>query len=388
MAAMNRRVKSALAKAYLAGVSASVRRSIGGQVAARDMSRVVIVTALARQHGIARGALLQYAMLRQRGVDVELLDAAPALRNPLFRIPHRAATSYVFHSGGPQTPNMIASVLPAAARAYRIGYWAWELPSPPLDWSGYERDLDEIWTPSIFSRDALSGGFRRPISVVPHYVPPRPMRQRKPGSPFTVLAMADTRSSLSRKNPEGAFRAFRRAFGDCPSARLILKIKGHSDATDTAKRCLGQVMLGSNVEMVAGHLDDLALDDLYERADLLLSLHRSEGFGLPMREAMARGIPVVATGWSGNLDFMDESNSSLVPYKLVQVQDTSGVYATGTWAEPDLDAAADQLRRLAYDGSYYQLKAEAAYRSASDTIPYVPIGRRHDRELASCLPAV
>ena len=93
---------------------------------------------------------------------------------------------------------------------------------------------------------------------------------------------------------------------------------------------------------------EAALDALYRSADVLLSVHRAEGFGLPLREAMSRGIPVVATGWSGNLEFMDDANSLLVPCRLIPVSDASAVYGSaGTWADPDLETAALLLRRLA-----------------------------------------
>src|SRR5260370_39065971 len=112
--------------------------------------------------------------------------------------------------------------MPQAAQAFRVGYWAWELPDPPPGWSRCERNLDEVWTPSSFSRASLARCCSLPIAVVPHHVPARPPRQRRSGRPFTVLVIADSRSSLSRKNPAGALLAFRTAFGSSPDARLLL----------------------------------------------------------------------------------------------------------------------------------------------------------------------
>ena len=109
--------------------------------------------------------------MRQRAIETELLDATPALRNPLFCIPHRAGSAYIFHCGGPQTAGLVASVLPQAATTYRIAYWACKLPDPSPDWTGCDRSVSEIWTPSAFSRSSLLRLSDRPIAVVPHHVP-------------------------------------------------------------------------------------------------------------------------------------------------------------------------------------------------------------------------
>jgi glycosyltransferase involved in cell wall biosynthesis len=343
-----------------------------GRSGRRDFSRVIVVAALGRNNGIASGARLQWAALRELGVETELLDATSALRNPLFRVRHRPGSAYVFHSAGPQIANLIASVLPHAARAYRIGYWAWELPDPPRDWSGCDRNLAEIWTPSAFSQASLAQLVSCPLQIVPHYIPPRRARTRSDNPPFTVLAMADSRSSWSRKNPEGALRAFRTAFGTSPAARLLLKLGGRAEELRALEASLGHLLDGGNVEIVRGHLDEAALTALYRKADVLLSLHRAEGYGLPLNEAMAHGLPVVATGWSGNLDFMDAADSFLVSYRLVPVSDVSAVYRASTWAEPDLDAAARALHRLATEPELYARLATAAHRRASAATPRFP----------------
>jgi glycosyltransferase involved in cell wall biosynthesis len=366
-------LKRALRATYLVGSGLLARQLLAGRSGARSFERVVIVAALAKRNGISRGAYLQWQAMRSLGIEADLVDASPALLNPLLRIKHDPGSAYIFHSAGPQTASLICSVLPAAARAYRIGYWAWELPDPPQDWRDCDQIIDEVWTPSRFSRDSLNRLLRKPIEVVPHYLPIQARRQRSRDRPFTVLAMADTRSSLTRKNPAGAVAAFCAAFGESPDARLLLKLTGPDDAIAAFTASLGALALQSNIEILRGYLDDVGLVALYGRADALLSLHRAEGFGLPMLEALARGIPVVATAWSGNTDFTGPGNSVEVPHRLVPVVDPAAIYSGSSWAEPDVAAAAAGLRRLAEDAAYYERLAVAAYHGTVTTSRRFPL---------------
>src|SRR4051812_18161458 len=168
----------ALARTYLAGCAGLVRASLRDRSGPRSFERVRIVAALSRQNGIARGAVLQWRALRSIGIDVALVDATPALRNPFHRVEHSPGTAYILHCGGPQTASMLAAVLPHAAHAWRIAYWAWELPDPPPDWRGFDSLVSEIWTPSQFSRDSLLQLAGRPVRVAPHMVPIEKRRRR------------------------------------------------------------------------------------------------------------------------------------------------------------------------------------------------------------------
>lgn len=366
-------LKRTLTRAYLAGSTELTSRMLAGRSGLRVFDRVVVVAALGRNNGITRGARLQAEALRAVGIETELLDATLAIRHPLFRARHRPGTAYIIHNDGSQTANLIGSLLPHASSAYRIAYWAWELADPPADWAGCDRTVHEIWTPSSFSRDSLARLTRRPIHVVPHSIATKPARQRTPGEPFTVLTMADTRSSLSRKNPAGSVDAFRRAFGTSSSARLLLKLSGRTADIAAFEAASGHALHADNIQIIRAHLDEADLASLYRSADVLLSLHRAEGFGLPMLDAMSHGVPAIATGWSGNLEFMNAENSLLVPYRLVPVVDASDIYRHGSWAEPDLDAAAEALRALAGNPDLHARYAAAAHRAAAAVTPNFPI---------------
>ena len=346
MISLLRSIRSPAIEACHALALATARAQLWGQSGPRDFSRVAIVAAFARRNGITKGAELQYQALRRAGLDVEMVDATPALRNPLWRASHRPATCFIFHVGGPQTAWLVRSVLPAAANAWRIAYWAWELATPPQDWAPQTALVSEIWTPSLFCRRSLEQVCDVPVRVAPHHVAAVEAPAATASRPFTVLTMADSRSSFARKNPIGAVQAFRAAFGNSSAARMVVKLNGRPQEMAALAGMIGD---SPNISVVTDYLDCAAMRQLYHSADVLLSLHRAEGFGLPMLEAMAHGVAVVATGWSGCMDFLTETNSLLLPYALVPVEDPFGVYRNGLWAEPSIPDAAAALRQLAAD---------------------------------------
>lgn len=254
-------------------------------------------------------------------------------------------------------PDVLAtalSALPAGLPEGRrnIGYWTWELPEFPAEWVGAFGLIDEVWAPSTFVRDAIAPRSPVPVHVVPHHVrhPEGPFLPRGhfglPEEAFTFLAMYDVNSVTERKNPQGALEAFRRAFPE-PRDDVLLVLKV-SNSDDRELRTLRESTAGRpDVRLLAQVLDRHEVDSLMACCDVFVSLHRSEGFGLPIAEAMALGKPVIATGWSGNMDFMTPDNAACVSYQLAPIGRSQGPYAAGQlWAEPDLDDAASWMRRL------------------------------------------
>jgi glycosyltransferase involved in cell wall biosynthesis len=161
-------------------------------------------------------------------------------------------------------------------------------------------------------------------------------------------------STYGRKNPRAAIAAFRKAFGDNPNCLMVLKV-GHATDANWAMADLQQAIQGmSNVHLMQETLSRTDMTALVATADVILSLHRAEGFGLLMAEAMLHGVPAVATGWSGNVDFMTPDDSGLVKYRLVPVDDPQGTYTVSgaKWAEADVDDAAAWLRRLYEDAAF------------------------------------
>lgn len=243
---------------------------------------------------------------------------------------------------------------------YSIGYWAWELPEIPAAWEKTFKHFDEIWVPSSFVQDAVAMKSPVPVVRIPHAIEVKLDRSLTrvnfglPEEPFLFLVMFDTYSRQERKNPYGAIEAFRNAFAaEDMSVRLVIKV---NNATPDALRAIR--------ERAGAHQNILLLDQVYSRSevnaiiancDCYVSLHRSEGFGFGPAEAMALGKAVMATNWSGNIDYMRPDNCVGINYQLVTIEQDHGPYKKGqVWAEPDLTQAAQAMRQLAGNHEWTQ----------------------------------
>jgi glycosyltransferase involved in cell wall biosynthesis len=165
---------------------------------------------------------------------------------------------------------------------------------------------------------------------------------------FVFLFYFDAHSFVERKNPVGLIRAFRKAFSKSEDVYLLIKC---SHGKRSMLRILNKACENHpNITIVDAILSRAALVALLSKCDTYVSLHRSEGFGLTLSEAMNLGKPVIATGYSSNLDFMNDSNSFLVKYKLVELKKRYGPYQEGfRWAEPDVSHAAELMREVYQD---------------------------------------
>lgn len=260
-----------------------------------------------------------------------------------------------------------------------IGVWFWELPVVPARLLPSLGLLDEVWATSRFCADALVAAGHPCVVEVPFpFVTPTPTKGvgraqfALPPDVPVFLTSFDVFSVIERKNPAGVVEAFRRAFGTSRDALLVVKsLNGESrpELVDGLRRQAA----GMNVRFVDGHLDRGTMSALIAACDCYVSLHRSEGFGLGMAEAMALGKPVIATGYSGNLAFMDPSNSHLVPFDLVELERDHPPYEQGNvWADPHLDAAAAAMRVVVDDRDGATELGAAAARSISANL-----GPRH-----------
>ena len=270
-----------------------------------------------------------------------------------------------------QTPRTVAHLKAQGLAAnYRIGFWHWEQPQLPDAHLGAFSMLDEIWVPSNFVRDAVAAVSPLPVVVVPHALQfaPTPGIGRSafglPGDKLLALVMYDFHSYQQRKNPQAAIAAFRQAQAGRSDCALVVKtINGehHPEAQAELRASLADL---PGTVLIDQFLTRQQVWDLQSCCDMLISLHRAEGFGLAPAEMMYLGKPVVATGWSANMDFMHAENSMPVHYTLAPLRETVGAYPAGPlWAEADVEHAADCLRRLLDDAG---LRASMGARAARD----------------------
>ncbi|MBO1074932.1 hypothetical protein IAI58_04400 [Roseomonas marmotae] len=302
-----------------------------------------------REAGLAPTEIDLTGPLRQR--------AGPEGPGPLAPVPEGPGTLLV-HVNGPMLPWALKVLGKRAVRGKRvIAVWNWELPLLPRDWYRGFACCHEIWVGSSFVAEACRAAPGcPPVRVVPYPILPRPapaaMTRADFGLPeeaFVTLTIFDATSSLARKNPLGAIEAHYRAFGHRPDRILVIKTHATEDAGPGWAEVAAAAAAHPNVRIMRDHFSRAALWALIASADCLLSLHRAEGYGFAMAEAMVLGRPVVATGWSGNMDFMTGAGSFAVPYRMIPAHDPQNIYEIpgAVWAEPDLEAAARLLSALA-----------------------------------------
>lgn len=249
------------------------------------------------------------------------------------------------------TELLLASHPEVGHRRYRIGLWSWELEDFPAWLHDAFPLVDEVWTTSEFTRRAIARHAPVPVKAIPvPILDPGESRpaQRSPDRPVRFFFSFDFNSTAQRKNPLGLVTAFQRAFPGRRDVSLVIKaINGHLHAA-AAERLRLQVGADDRIELVERYLSVEELHDLYASSDAYVSLHRSEGFGLTVAEAMVRGMPVIATNYSGTTEFFDDSVGWSIPYRLVEVGPGSHPYhADAVWADPDLDEAAKAMRAVA-----------------------------------------
>lgn len=252
---------------------------------------------------------------------------------------------------------------------YNIGFWAWEFSKFPLEWLSSFRYFNEIWVPSSFDQKAISLVSPIPVITVPHSLPENLELLGLTRSHFGLLEddfiflfIFSFHGHFTRKNPLGLIQAFRKAFSKKDQVCLVLQC-AHSEFFPGEFLEMRQAAQDNKIIIINNILNRNEVNTLMHLSDCYISLHRSEGFGLTMAEAMHLKKPVIATGYSGNMDFMNTNNSFLVKYKLVDVN-VVDIMKRGwsplpfqkgyIWAEPDISHAAELMRYV------YEKKKDAA----------------------------
>lgn len=228
---------------------------------------------------------------------------------------------------------------------YNIGTFLWELDHIPSSWIPYLDLFDEFWVPSKFIKDCLREVTTKPIYVIPYGMErinvkelPRAFDFR---DKFTFLSMFDSKSNIERKNPIAVIKSFKNAFEHYPYVRLVVKT---NNLTKEDNAILTNEIKGyKNIELLQGNLSREELFSLIKASKCLVSLHRAEGFGLPLAEAMSLNVPVIATDYSSTRDFVNSKSAYVVKYSLVKSNVSYQNESNFFWADPDIEDASKQM---------------------------------------------
>jgi glycosyltransferase involved in cell wall biosynthesis len=270
-----------------------------------------------------------------------------------------------------------AKLASLTAGKYTIAYWVWEFSTMPESYRLQFERVDEIWTASQFcTQSMLDMANGKPIRIIPHPISLSGARNRAlfglPEDRMIFLFIFDAAGSAPRKNPEAVIDAFQLAFGkpDDSGPLLVMRARHINNRPAYKQRLLQKLDVVGGVLLDQDYTRE-EVNALLVSADACVSLHRAEGFGLTMAEAMALGKPVIATKYSGNVDYMTPDNSYLVDYRLRPVEPAehadqpffADLYAGREWADASITEAAYWMKHVATSP---QEAAQRGQRAAED----------------------
>lgn len=266
---------------------------------------------------------------------------------------------------------------------YNIAFWLWELEEFPKEWISCIDTVDEIWTPSEFVSRGIRKETKKPVITMPYGVAldKSGLLGRKyfhlPENKFLFLAMYDLLSISERKNPYGIIKAYVKAFGKTDTGMgLVIKVNHLRDKSELDR--LRKTLQGyPDIYFITNNLSRKEVESLIASVDVLVSLHRAEGFGLPLAEAMYLKTAVIATNWSSTVEFMDEDSACLVDYKLIPLTKDIGPYKKGNyWADADVEQAAKYMKELFRNREMYRNKVIRGEAHIKECLDFVKMSER------------
>ena len=241
----------------------------------------------------------------------------------------------------------------SSLNSYNIAYWAWEFNKLPEEYIDLLSLFDEIWVPSSFCQNVFASYSFKPVIKIPHLIEAIEIEKNKSKielqDKFVFLSIFDSLSTPERKNTDGLIQCFLDTFPNTTSVVLILKTVNLEKNKRLYKELIEKTKNHKSIILINENYTKKELIQLIDSCDSYVSLHRAEGFGLTLAEAMLRHKIVIGTAYSGNLEFMNNQNSFLVPYQLLQKDKDSGFIKQGyEYAEPDIENA-KKILKLVYD---------------------------------------
>lgn len=282
---------------------------------------------------------------------------------------------------------------------YNIGFWAWELDNFPTDFQNYIDMLDEIWVPSNFCVNAISKVSTKPVLRFMHSIAIPPIHYKRedfglPNDKLIFLTIFDYHSTVHRKNPYGTIQAFENAFGkNSDQALLVIKTSLGTEFPQIKANLKEYIKNNRSIVIIEEILPREKLYGLMQISDVYVSLHRSEGFGLTMAEAMALAKPVIATNYSANTEFMSHENSFLIPYTLIPTgKNYLYPHLTNEWADADIPEVTRIMKHLAEHPKIRADIGKKAQKAIENTLSPSIIGARIKERLdyiyKFCVPSL
>jgi glycosyltransferase involved in cell wall biosynthesis len=338
------------------------RNELSVTSASLEQFGIDVVGYLNAEVGIGEAGRLACEAMRTAGLPITAINFGLTLSRQGLNYAHDSSLRYrtlFLAANADQIPVLAQRLQPGLLeKRYVISQWFWELEQLPTWYEAAYEHVDEVWAPTKFIFDAMKDHLPGDVELRHMQLPLLPPTvdlslQREDlglGEEFVFLFTFDFFSVLKRKNAIGLVEAYCSAFSPGEGARLIIKsINGHARLREL-ERLKWAARNREDVMFLDDYMTPARVARLMELSDCYVSLHRSEGLGLTMAEAMHLGKPVIATAYGGNLDFMTGENSLLVPWSYTEVGEGADSYdPTALWAEPDLQAAANQMRLLYED---------------------------------------
>lgn len=297
----------------------------------------------------------------------------------------------IFHINADVLPSLYFSLgSDLFSKCYNVGYWAWELSKCPSEFDLAFDMVDEVWAISEFVAESFRQRSPVPVIYMPQPVTLSPLKKSYtrqyfglPKKRFLFLFTFDSASFIDRKNPIAAVRAFKLAFpSGNEKVHFLFKTMNVPSADPLWDAFVKEAQTDERITIMAEKLDRDDVLGLYEISDAFVSLHRSEGFGRCLAEAMLFGKPVVATNYSGSREIANESSACVVNYTLIPVPENSYPFSTDqVWAEPDLEHAAELMRQLVVDETYRTDKAKAGKQHVLENFNEEKTGARYAERL-------
>jgi hypothetical protein len=353
------------------------------------------------ENGLGSGVRYMADGLAEAGVNFSILNRYAAsgsrsgdARYRKYETPQSGAPINIIHYNSDMlAENMLAGGIGNFTGRTNIGYFVWETSKLGTAHKLGLSLVDEIWVPTEFMRELYARETSKPVLCMGSVVqPPAPKGARRDfglSDDFMFLFTYDSASRQTRKNPLGVTRAFRQAFSGNEKVQLVLKTQNAAKLGGMEKELYTELQKAAaedkHIRIIDETFEAEKLAGLIASADAYVSLHRCEGFGYGMAEAMYFGVPVIATNWSGNVDFIKEDTAWQVPFKLVPVKPGEYHYAEEgghEWAEPDLAAASRAMRDVFDNRDAAKARAQAGQKWIREQYSASVVGERMSARLA------